>query len=210
MLVFCGSANALLIAEYDLSSGTGGSAGTTKAATTVASGFSASSLTLTNADNNVGGLSSNHFYHNGWDTTLNLAKYYEATISSANAFKFSNVLFSLEEMNGSASTYWLRSSLDGFASDIATGGFSGGLVTTFDVDLSNLGTIAAPISFRWYMTASNLSERAGFANHEPGGLGGNLSDIGVDLQFHKVPVPATLVLFGIGLIGLGLGRRKKA
>ncbi len=59
-LAFCGSANALLIAEYDLATG---SAGTTKAATTVASGYSASSLALTNAASTGGALSSNHFYH---------------------------------------------------------------------------------------------------------------------------------------------------
>ena len=63
------------------------------------------------------------------------------------------------------------------------------------------------------MTAPFSSIRAGFANHEPGGAGGGLADVGQDLIFTGtvigVPEPTTASL---GLLSLGMLvlRRRRA
>lgn len=193
-------ANAGLIVEYDYSP----ASGTTLNASYTASNYVASGLTLNNAANTANAFG-NHFYHNGWDATFNANKYYEATISNANLFTFDSLSFALENTSGT-STYWLRSSLDGFAADLATGNFSGGLVTNFSSDLSTLGGINAPVSFRWFIASTTT---AGFANHECPGAGCNFVDVGQDLQFFAVPEPSTLAIFALGLMGLISRRFKK-
>lgn len=210
-LLFAHPAKAIMIATYDLQP----ASGTSLAASAVTAGFSATNLTLNNPQNTTTAFS-NHFYHNGWDTIFNAGKYYEMTLSSASLFTLDTMgaSFSLEELGGAPSTYWLRSSLDGFSSDLGTGQFSGGQVTDFSVDLTALGVISSPITFRWYMTADNLSERAGFANHELPGTGGGLPDVGQDLifsgSFASVPEPGVLALLSLGLLGIGGIRKYKS
>ena len=188
--------------------------GTTLEPATVAAGFTASDLVLTNASNTATAFG-NHFYHNQWDAGLNTSKYYEATIGSADDFVLDDVSFSLENTSGN-STYWLRSSLDGFVGDIASGAFTA-LVTDFSVDLTSLGVLTSPVAFRWYMSAANGSTIAGFSNHQcdPGPLfdaGCGLSDVGTDLIFSgssAVPEPGILSLLAMSLLGLGYIRRRK-
>lgn len=201
-MLVSGLVNAALIVEYDLDS----ALGTSLNPSFVHPDYNASPITLTNADNNAAAFS-NHFYHNGWDNIFNANKFYEATISSINSFSFANVSFSLENTGG-VSTYWLRSSLDGFLGNISSGSFQDGDVTNFDVSLGGLGQINAPVTFRWYIASANT---AGFANHECNGAGCGLNDIGQDIQFKiaSVSEPPTLAVLAIAMIGLVLGKRRK-
>tara|TARA_B100000745_G_C20153209_1_gene395274 strand:+ start:1485 stop:2144 length:660 start_codon:yes stop_codon:yes gene_type:complete len=209
-LLIATGANAGLIAEYDFDS----ASGTTQGATTVGAGFTATDLELNNADNSSAAFS-NHFYHNGWDSGLNTNKYYELTVGSLSlSFIIDEIAFSLEELGGSPSDWFFRTSLDGFSSDFASGSFGGGQVTNFSIDATSLGVVSSPITFRWYLTADNLSERAGFANHDcPVGAGCGLSDAGQDLsilgQIVTVPEPASVAFLGLGLVGLLYSRKRK-
>jgi len=201
-------ANAGLIVEYDFSTAT---SSTTLDATFVEADYLATGLALNNPSNSATSFG-NHFYHNGWDSTFNANKYYETSISSSNSFSLSSLSFALENLSGTSS-YWLRSSLDGYNSNLSNGSFTNGLVTDFSVDLSTLGVINSPITFRWFIASSGV---AGFANHECGGVatqGCGLEDVGQDLQFFgqtsEIPEPSTLAIFALGIMGLVSRRFKK-
>lgn len=187
------SAQATLIAEYDLVPVT---ASSSLAPSYVDSGYSITTLDLNNAANTYTSFS-NHFYSTGWDLTLNAGKYFETTLSSSNAFVLTSIDFSMEN-KGAISTYWLRSSQDGFTSDLSTGDFLLGDVTDFSAGLTSLGTILSPLTLRWYIGSDSV---AGFANHEPGGAGAGLPDIGQDLSFHgnfvSIPEPSVMGLMGV-------------
>ncbi len=204
-------AHAMLVAEYDLNSAGSSPSGTAHSATTVDPQFTASDLVLVNGSNTVNAFS-NHFYHDGWDTTFNLAKYYALTIDTlAPAYILDRMSFSLEELSGTNSDWELRSSVDGFAGPLSGGTFGGGVVTSFVLSLASLGTLTLPTEFRWYMTGSTTNERVGFANHECPGTGCGLNDLGQDLQIFAspVPVPAAIWLFGSALVGfIGMSRRR--
>ncbi|MGQ0560112.1 MAG: VCBS domain-containing protein [Sphingosinicella sp.] len=150
------------------------------AADIVAPGIIVSSLTAVGAL--TGTPFSNHFYLAGWGNTLDTSKYYEVTINpNGKTIDFDSVRFSIENAGPNTSTWYLRSSVDGFASSIATGTVNGQDVTKFTASLGNLALASGPITFRWYFTSPGGT--TGFANHEPGGAGGGLPDVGQDLIF---------------------------
>ena len=203
---FSPMAQAAVLANYDYSP----ASGISLAVTSTAADVGATALVLTNADNTTSAFD-NHFYHNNWDTTLNTSKYYELTLSSAKALYLSTIDFSLEDTDNGAASYALRSSADGFASNLGSGALAAsGLVTDFSVDATSLGTITGPITFRWYMMTAQTFTNVGFANHNSPGSGFGLPDVGVDLSINgEIPEPATLGLFGLGLAGLGLAARRR-
>lgn len=171
------------------------------AAETVAAGIGVSPLTA------VGGLIgtpfSNHFYLNNWGTTLDTSKYYETTLDAGDSLvDLATVSFSVENAGASASTWVLRSSADGFTSDLATGTVTTQNVTNFTADLSGLADVSDAITFRWYFITPN-GGTTGLANHEPGGSGGGLSDAGQDVRFTgsfvtaDLGAPVTITVTGV-------------
>ncbi len=216
VLSISGLANAGLITEYDFHNATGTSEGSSN----TQSGFLASSLTLTNAQNNVNAFDS-HFYHTGWDTTKNINKYYSFNLSNnTDNFSIDRMTFSMEDLSGTASNWFLGSSLDNYQSTLASGifGSSGnGEVVPFDITLNNLVTSNKNIEFRFYVTASNLGERAGFANHlwgaqnhiHEGILQYGYNELSVYGSVTDVPEPSTIAIFALGLMGLASRRFKK-
>jgi len=166
------------VANFDLRFASGQSL----SPTSVLDGVSASPLT---AHGVTGGGFSNHFYFNNWSSNLDAGKYYQLTIDPhGKTLDFSNVQFSMENTTSGAHNWAMRSSIDGFSSNLAIGSFSSGVVTSYSVDLTNLPEIQATgfITFRWYVWGG--SGTAGFANHEPGGAGGGSVDRGMDLTFN--------------------------
>lgn len=166
-----------------------------------ASGISVSPLAA------VGGLTgtpfSNHFYLNNWGTTLDTSKYYETTLDAQDSIvDLAAVSFSVENAGASVSTWVLRSSADGFTSNLATGTVTTQNVTNFTADLSGLADVSDAITFRWYFITPN-GGTAGLANHELGGSGGGLSDAGQDVRFTgslvtaDMGTPVTITVTGV-------------
>lgn len=200
------------IATYDLAPYTGDG---TLEATSVAAGYTASaftpSATLTNQSFD------NHFYFTGWSPALDPASYLTMTLSGASPFNLEKMLFSVESTVSTASTVTVRSSQDGFASNVDSFTWSSfdTLVTDGEFDLGALGVVDGSITLRFYFTAIGPQLILGFANHEPPGSGAGLPDVGRDISFsvadaQQVPEPSGVLLVGLGLVGVGVVRRKWA
>lgn len=176
----------------------------------VATDISASTLAATNTltPNTFG----NHFYFRNWNTTINSAKYYQNTLTVApgKTLFLTDVSYSVEATNP-VSFFSVRSSLDGFTSDIDLFAANGVVVTNRTSNLTGLGPITGAITFRFYATAPNPGARMGFANHLPGAAGAGSEIPGRNIQFSGlvVPEPASLLLGLIACIGLCAPQRSR-
>jgi hypothetical protein len=200
-----------LIALYDIPQGNSVNY-TSIAASSTPTGITASNLAANGAI--APNTFSNHFYFQNWDAAVNLSKYYEATLTVGAGLQLllDNVSYSVESTAGAGSTFQVRSSLDGFTSVIDSFTTNAADVTDRTSDLSGLGAISGAVTFRFYATAPTTGTSMGFANHQVGGAGGGLPDVGQDIQFFGsvVPVPSGVVLAGLGaagVVGLRLRRR---
>lgn len=168
------TASAATLATYDLRFSSGSSMPTA----TVAPGFSVSPMTAVGVN---GSAFDNHFYFSGWDTTLNPGKYLSLTVNHAGPYRLSDLSFSTESTAFAPSTVIVRSSRNGFSADIASFTWPNDLVTDGTLNLAPIGPINGTVELRFYFLTAAPNVAAGFANHETGGAGAGLPDIGRDI-----------------------------
>ena len=181
------SAKAAVIATYDLNSATG----TTLPVTPVAAGYTISPMSAIGVP---GTAFSNHFYFNNWNATLNPAKYLSLTVGNPAPYRLTDISFSVETSTVAPATVIVRSSADGFASDIASFSWSNDLVTDVTLSLAPIGTRTGNTELRLYFVTPAPGTSTGIANHQPPGLGFGTPDIGVDVTLNGdlVPAPASI------------------
>jgi choice-of-anchor C domain-containing protein len=87
-------------------------------------------------------------------------------------------------------------------------GIDGNVVGTYSIDTTGLGFSDAGWTQRSFLfTATSDSTLLGFTSLNSVGVYGPLLD---NVNVESVPEPGTLVLFGLGLAGLGVTRRRSA
>lgn len=180
------SVKAAVLATYELNSATG----TTLPVTSVATGYTISPMSAIG----VSGAFSNHFYFSNWNATLNPAKYLSLTVGNPAAYRLTNISFSVETSTVAPATVIVRSSADGFASDIASFSWSNDLVTDVTLSLAPIGTRTGNTELRLYFVTPAPGTSTGIANHQPPGLGFGTPDIGVDVTINGdlVTAPASI------------------
>ena len=178
------SAKAAVIATYDLNSATG----TTLPVTPVAAGYTISPMSAIGV---TGTAFSNHFYFNNWNATLNPAKYLSLTVGNPAAYRLTDISFSVETSVVAPATVIVRSSADGFASDIASFSWTNDLITDVSLSLASIGTRTGNTELRFYFRTPAAGTFTGIANHQPPGTGSGTPDIGVDVTLNGDLVTAT-------------------
>ncbi|HPF37576.1 MAG TPA: PEP-CTERM sorting domain-containing protein [Phycisphaerae bacterium] len=160
---------------------------------------------------------SNHYRFTGWLSSVNTSRYIRTmlTVAPGYTLSLSDVSYSVEDLPHSAtlSTFHVRTSLDGFASDVDAFTLSvPGAVTDRVTDLSGLGSITGAIEFRFYATTTSPAMTMGFSNHLPGGSGAGLPDVGQNIRFNgdviAIPEPGALTLLGLGATIVAARRRR--
>ena len=181
------SAKAAVLATYDLNSATG----TTLPVTPVAVGYTVSSMSAIGLN---GAAFSNHFYFNNWNATLNPAKYLSLTVGNPAPYRLTDISFSVETSTVAPATVIVRSSADGFASDIASFSWSNDIVTDVTLSLAPIGTRTGNTELRFYFFTPAPSTSTGIANHQPPGAGAGFPDIGLDVTLNGdlVTAPASI------------------
>ncbi len=178
------SAKAAVLATYDLNSATG----TTLPVTPVAAGYTISPMSAIGVP---GTAFSNHFYFNNWNATLNPAKYLSLTVGNPAAYRLTDISFSVETSVVAPATVIVRSSADGFASDIASFSWTNDLITDVSLSLASIGTRTGNTELRFYFLTPAAGTFTGIANHQPPGTGSGTPDIGVDVTLNGDLVTAT-------------------
>ena len=137
---------------------------------------------------------SNHFYFNNWNATLNPAKYLSLTVGNPAPYRLTDISFSVETSTVAPATVIVRSSADGFASDIASFSWSNDIVTDVTLSLAPIGTRTGNTELRFYFLTPAAGTDTGIANHQPPGAGAGLPDIGLDVTLNGdlVTAPASI------------------
>ena len=150
-----------------------------------ASGIEASS-SLNNAS------AGNRFNFSGWtiNSTLDTSKYFEFELQSNSGYEidFVDFTFKGQRSNTGPTTVVLRSSIDGYASDINTtpivftgGGGSSAATHTISLSAAAFQNLQAPISFRLY--AYNASATAGTFSINEFSINGSTGVLPVTLSY---------------------------
>ncbi len=133
------------------------------------------------------------------DAVLN-NQYFQFAVSPDAGYRMDIHGLSFDATRGGQSTprgWVLRSSLDGFAADLATDDLSTQLPTleSFDIDLTGFEDIETEVTFRLYGYAPSTAVGAFYDNLVVAG-------IAEAIDVAAVPEPASLFLLGLGLVGL--------
>ncbi|KAF2514541.1 T9SS sorting signal type C domain-containing protein [Flavobacterium foetidum] len=136
---------------------------------TVASNLTA--LGIGRSPNLTGSPANDRYNATGWGTSFNANNYFEFTLTPTAGYKidFNSLVYTSTSNNISGVS--VRSSIDGFASDIATLGVGGGTVSLSGSSFQNVGTI---IKFRIYAWGSGVSRTFSIDNFT---FNGNVSCI---------------------------------
>ena len=150
----------------------------------------------------ITGVSGNAVNEFGWEQADQPnGQYFTFTIQPDSGYRMDISGFSFaERAPGPASMAWaLRSSIDSFASDIASGNLPSNLPVffTYSVPLS-YANLNAPVEFRLY--AYYLA---------PFGSNWSVDNVSIDGTVSAVPEPATVQL-GLALCGLAILRRRRS
>ena len=131
--------------------------------------------------------------------TINNNDYFTWTVNAQTGYRFdvTNIVFNWDRSSTGPSNAFLRSSVDGFASDLATWDVSAG--GSYQADLSSAGlTNLTSIEFRFY------GYRAG-STLGSGGFEGTGDDLVINGTV--IPEPSTLALISLAFGGLAVSRR---
>ena len=161
-----------------------------------------------------GGTTANDGSIGTWNTgaTVDLNQYLEFTVEPNAGFEmdFSNLQLNAQ-MDETNLDLVLRSSIDGFASDLGTIDLTGSF-TTYSLDLSSLAPQTGPVQFRVYGTNADGESVFFIASDSANVDGGGFVAINGDLNptsTESVPEPGTIIgLIAVGTLGVASRRRK--
>lgn len=137
---------------------------------TVAAGITVSGIGRSGLNANT---ANNRYNASNWSTagSIDDTKYFEWTITPdpGNAIKFSSLVYNGQASGTGPTSFAIRSSLDGFTSNIATPGAAGG---TISLAAAQFQSVASAITFRLY--GWNASSTGGTASVDDFTFNGNI------------------------------------
>lgn len=151
---------------------------------------------------NTGGYAANNWHSDDPSLATAIASnnYFSFTLEAADGFHFTttNITWNMRRSGTGPSNFVIRTSADGFASDLAT--WTSEANGTLSSAVS-LGTQTA-VEFRLY----GYSGTSGAGAMNMGGSGNDVEFYGVT---SLIPEPGTMALLAMGLAGVALVRRRK-
>jgi hypothetical protein len=154
---------------------------------------------------------------NGWNTssTVNTSQYVEFAVQPGAGFQvdFTNLQLNASMDEGNLNLV-LRSSVDGFTSNLGTQVSLTGLFNTYSFDLSSLAPQTGPVQFRLYGLNANTSTVSFYGQNSANVAGGGFVALNGDITPTgggpvSTPEPSSIVgLIAVGALGAASLRRR--